>query len=396
MRRILDVNLLEVRDETKSDLKLPEDYKYDDAKPNSFVRPSLIQWSPKDNELPCYQKAQAALKSAETTNDAGLREVFATWMTSKDNPRFSMSIANRLWKLYFGVAVKEPVTDLDEIESAANPELLILLSQVMKNVNFDLKQYVRVLCNTQTYQAEAYRGEVDLSKPYYFNGPLLRRMSAAQSWDSCITLAIGNKVDQFEKKIADKYEKMMAVNVKELTQETLMVKLNELSGLDKPYKMMLAKNNNNIKKLGKNMEEMKDSNLMGEDLNAPIQLKGLTLARASELKQPEQESHFLRMFGQSDRMISDSESKEGSVPQVMMLMNGTTQQLLTRPDCPLQQKIRSIEGAENQINSIYQSFLARDPTADEKNASLEQMKKGMSLSDLIWVLFNSREYIFIQ
>ena len=47
-------------------------------------------------------------------------------MTSAENPRFAAAIANRLWKKLFGVAVKEPVTDLDALESATNPELLQL------------------------------------------------------------------------------------------------------------------------------------------------------------------------------------------------------------------------------------------------------------------------------
>lgn len=33
------------------------------------------------------------------------RDVFAKWLTSPDNPRFAMTIANRLWKVVFSIAV---------------------------------------------------------------------------------------------------------------------------------------------------------------------------------------------------------------------------------------------------------------------------------------------------
>ena len=40
----------------------------------------------------------------------------------------------------------------------------------------------------------------------------------------------------------------------------------------------------------------------------PPHFENLTLARASELPQPAKEAHFLRMFGQSDRQIADTDS----------------------------------------------------------------------------------------
>jgi hypothetical protein len=37
------------------------------------------------------------------------------------------------------------------------------------------------------------------------------------------------------------------------------------------------------------------------------------------------------MFGQSDRQIADSNTEEGSIPQVLMLMNGEAQEVLQNP-----------------------------------------------------------------
>ena len=67
------------------------------------------------------------------------------------------------------------------------------------------------------------------------------------------------------------------------------------------------------------------------DHTKPEILQGLVLARASELPQPEKDQHFLRMFGQSDRQIQDTNTDEGSIPQVLMLMNGQAQSVLRNP-----------------------------------------------------------------
>jgi hypothetical protein len=45
-----------------------------------------------------------------------------------------------------------------------------------------------VLCNTKAYQREVTRAEIATGETYHFTGPLLRRMSAEQMWDSLVTL----------------------------------------------------------------------------------------------------------------------------------------------------------------------------------------------------------------
>jgi hypothetical protein len=74
--------------------------------------------------------------------------------------RFAMTIANRMWKRIFGVGIKEPVTDLDDPEASVNPALLHHLAAEMVRLNFDLKQFTRLLCNTQAYQREATSHEM--------------------------------------------------------------------------------------------------------------------------------------------------------------------------------------------------------------------------------------------
>src|SRR4029077_17871569 len=80
---------------------------------------------------------------------------FARWLTSKNNPRFAKAIANRLWKRALGVGIIEPVDDIKDNSQPENPELLDYLTKIMVKVDFDLKEYQRIIYNTKTYQRQS-------------------------------------------------------------------------------------------------------------------------------------------------------------------------------------------------------------------------------------------------
>ena len=144
------------------------------------------------------------------------------------------------------------------------------------------------------------------------------------------------------------------------------------------------------------MKMMKDTELNEVDHTRPDVLQGQVLARASELPQPEKDQHFLRMFGQSDRQIADTGSDEGSIPQVLMLMNGQAQSVLRNPKSQVLATATQQVGPEKQIESLYLSFFTRHPRPDEIASAKEALATGMTLTDLTWVLFNSREFMFVQ
>jgi hypothetical protein len=72
----------------------------------------------------------------------------------------------------------------------SNPELLTYLEELMRELDFDMRKYKEVLYNTKAYQREANAEELVLGMPYYFQGPVLRRMTAEQIWDSIVALAL--------------------------------------------------------------------------------------------------------------------------------------------------------------------------------------------------------------
>ncbi len=148
-------------------LLLPHDYKYPDAAPKSVVKPAAIMGAP-----------------AETATLEG----YAAWMTSPENPRFTKVIANRLWKKVFGLGLIEPVDEILDATVPANPALMAHLEAYMRGIHYDMKTYLRTLLNTQAYQRSVCREEFPPGITCHFTGPVLRRMTAEQMWDSFVTL----------------------------------------------------------------------------------------------------------------------------------------------------------------------------------------------------------------
>ncbi|HRH97577.1 MAG TPA: DUF1553 domain-containing protein, partial [Prosthecobacter sp.] len=387
-KNLLRVNGMAVVETGENDMKLPDDYKYPDAKPGDHVAPKLIVWSD--------DKTKKAYQGIQTKSDEDLRTQFAKWMTSPDNPRFAMTIANRMWKRVFGLGVREPVTDLDDPSSSVNPPLLQHLAAEMVRLKFDLKQFMRLLCNTQTYQREATSHEIADNTPYLFPGPILRRMSAEQAWDSCATLVVGADVDKFKGHRGEQYAKAMNIDFgKGASPDALKTQIeNAIASMRQFGGQGGGTPKNNARKKRMRMQPAGGDE---EDLTlAPPVRNGLVLARASELPQPEKDQHFLRMFGQSDRQIADSQSEEGSIPQVLMLMNGEAQRVIGQDDSLVVKTAAAQKTPEKQVESLYLSFFSRKPHADELSNLVAALGNGLTMRDLTWVLFNTREFVFVE
>jgi hypothetical protein len=155
-------------------LRLPKDYQYTDAKPGSAVKPMIPASFSNDGNI--VKKGQKPIAA------------YAEWMASKENPRFTLVIANRLWKKAMGMGLIEPVDEITDSTVPSNPQLMTFLESTMKDLNYDMREYLRIIFNSETYQRAAYAKDVELGELYHFPGPLLRRMSAEQIWDSMVTL----------------------------------------------------------------------------------------------------------------------------------------------------------------------------------------------------------------
>ncbi len=372
-REILEANALKVWEKKGEKLRLPDDYGYDDAKPGEVVKPRML----------IGQEYKA-------WKDLPPREKIARWFSTPQNKWFAMAIANRMWAFYFGRGVVEPLHNI-EVGEAENKVLLEAITDVMIDLQFDLKAFSWVILHTQAYNKLATRHKVEVNKDYYFPGPLLRRMSAEQVWDSLVTLMTENPM-RYRAGDGDNF--LQLVNFAGInTPKQAFDRINQLRTF-KPEHVL------EDSATGKPAFEKGKGNKGG---NAPMmmtRMKGgrTVLARASELQQPAPDGHFLQKFGQSERnFVINASSRTGSVPQVMELMNGYATANLTQPNSLLFRKMRNETDPAKRADIVFLSILSRKTTAKERELLLAELQKGNeAMSDLIWALLNTPEFFFIK
>jgi hypothetical protein len=361
-----------VFDSTRSTV-FPDDYAYDDAKPGERVSPRFITWED-EKGIPLTGKRPQQL-----------RKHFADWMTSTENPRFAAAIANRMWKRFFGVAVKEPVTDLDVLEDATNPELLRFLSQMMKDVDFDVQDFQRIVLNTKAYQQQ-----VSVTPPegedFRFPGPLLRRMTAEQTWDSFVLLLRGPEIDELKTDHAPRLERL--VFPFEFTHDRQGIAKDREKIFD--FAMTLLPGGKVSKGEGGR------GLFMASGKGRKVKLRGeASWLRASELPQPMPPTHFLRIAGQSAREVADDGSTEGGITESLAMMNGGVTESLMTTSLVIEAARRKNTQVE-QITFLYRTCLSRPPRMQDTKQCIAVLKQGLDLGDIAWALLNSREFMFIQ
>jgi len=375
-REIVAANELVVHLDPKGVLKLPETYEYDDAKPGQVINPRAI------------------FGSEPRSRATDERTRFANWLISRQNPRFSINLGNRLWQRYLGRGAAEPLHDMPEPENWDNPELVRALQGTVLALNYDLRAITKAIVSSKAYSALASTRSAKLSDPYFFPGPVLRRMNAEQIWDSLLTLMVEDPF-AYRRTSGKAYNdiiNMMDTGAVPIPEFVRIIERynayrpdNEL--IDRNGKPVNAKTNNKSKKGAEEMMMMRDA-----------RRNRMILARASELPQPAPQGHFLRDFGQSNRnFLVDAATLEGSVPQVMELMNGAATQILANRNSLIFQKIKAEKDPLKRADIVFLSILSRKMTPKEQAMIVKELKRGdAALTDLIWALLNTPEFLFIK
>ncbi len=111
------------------------------------------------------------------------REVLAKWLASPENPYFATSVANRVWAHFFGLGIVEPVDDVRVSNPASNPELFEALGDKFTAYNYDFKQLVRDICNSQTYQRSSQANASNADDTRNFSHSRIRRIPAESLLD---------------------------------------------------------------------------------------------------------------------------------------------------------------------------------------------------------------------
>ncbi len=123
------------------------------------------------------------LKNCDAGNQDELTAL-ANWITSPTNPFFAKAQANRIWYHLFGRGIVEPLDDFRASNPPSHPELLEALASDLVNHGFDMRQLIRVIMNSRTYQLSSIPNETNGSDEANFSHSLVRRLSAEQLLDS--------------------------------------------------------------------------------------------------------------------------------------------------------------------------------------------------------------------
>ena len=112
------------------------------------------------------------------------RALLADWMADPQNPFFAKALVNRYWKHFFSRGIVEPEDDMRETNPPANPELLNRLSQNFIASKFDIKNLVRTICMSSTYQLSSLPNEYNLKDKQNFSRYYPKRLTAEVLYDA--------------------------------------------------------------------------------------------------------------------------------------------------------------------------------------------------------------------
>lgn len=268
------------------------------------------------------------------------REPLAQWITAPENPYFSRAISNRIWARLLGVGLVESVDDMRLTNPASNEELLDALAEFLKEKDFDLKELMRLILSSATYQRSSLPIE-------------------------------GNEPD---KQFYSRYFP------KRLMAEVLLDAVSHVTNVPTDFSKIA---------------------FPGADAqNTDFYPQG---TRAIQLYDSAVKSYFLKTFGRNQREITCEcqRTDEPSMVQVLHLSNGDTLNAkLEAIDNRITQWINATITDKQVIDNAYALALSRKPTQSEREQFLVLFKgsegkaRRLLMEDLLWSLMSSREFLF--
>jgi len=356
------------------------------------------------------------------------RAAYAEWLTSPRNPRFASNIANRLWKLVMGAGLIEPVDSFSTLPKPEHAALVKHLTESMISLRFDERAFLAALLNTRLYQSEPVRETPPPGVAFDLRGPLLRRLSAEQIWDSALSLIVPDldertSLRRTEDSLLDR-ERLR--ELAEMSADDLIQRARdemEYRERHREFQLRLVEQQKEraaVRERGDQAGEralLSAHNKENAEFFSPklkaLQMGGAsyaketdprwkhlshTLVRASETPLPLPLGHFLQQFGQSDRREIDAFNRDPNPTHSLALMNGELTERILAKDSALQQSLVKAKPSHAEMTPlIYRAILVR-PATDAELAQLSALIAASSTptEDLIWALLNSPEFLFIQ
>jgi hypothetical protein len=355
----------------KGTIKLTDAFMEDDANPGDVLHAKAIFAPPleikKGTELP---------KS---------REQFSKWITSEANPRFTTVVVNRLWKRAFGIGLIEPVDDMNDMTESSNPELLAYLEKIMASVDYDVKEFMRVLYSMDLFTRDSVKDDYESPETFYFAGPPLQRMTGEQIWDSLVTL-VYNNIDSPER-VPSNYDEKYQMVFERYKDKTAQEIYDEL-------KAYLAETDKPTRNLAEVVSQLNKAD--GVEYK-PKKLSARDLVRSSYVGYPARGGHLIRQFGGSDKQLIENSNFEANTPQVLNMLNGFVEQkIVNNKNADFMKQMADEKRETGKIEDIFMSILNRKPNSKEMNLLKKYIDQPNGAKHIAWILMNSHEFIFIR
>lgn len=120
----------------------------------------------------------------------------AAAMTSDHNGRLSRTMVNRLWAIFLGRGLVEPVDEMDN--EPWNADVLDWLAMDFTEHGYDIKRTIKLILTSQAYQAPSVGLGDEHDKKFVFGGPVVRRLSAEQFLDAMDQVILAGKSPELD------------------------------------------------------------------------------------------------------------------------------------------------------------------------------------------------------
>jgi hypothetical protein len=267
------------------------------------------------------------------------REVLAKWLTAPENPYFTRSIVNRLWKNFYGVGPVEAVDDLRSTNPASNEKLLSAAARFLAEQKFDLQALMRAMLQSATYQRSSVPVPGNADDARFYSRYYPRRLMA----------------------------------------EVLLDAVSQVAGVPTDF-----------------VTDLRNQNLgLGEKYPVGI--------RAQQLPDSMILSYFLKSFGRPERQktCECERTSEPSIAQALHIANGDTlNDKLCAKDNRIAKLLAQKLTDEGLIEEAYLTSLSRFPTDTEKTKLLATLQlapdaeRRAAVEDVFWAILSSREFLF--
>ena len=124
------------------------------------------------------------------------RQQFYEWLIDDRNPYFARNFANRVWAVYFGIGLVDPVDDFSISNPASHPQLLNDLAKMFRESKFDIRELEKQILLSNAYQRSSTPNDSNRTDRRNFARQYVRPLMAEVVFD-CINKVLGT-TDSFD------------------------------------------------------------------------------------------------------------------------------------------------------------------------------------------------------